>query len=144
MKTACAWIARLLLAGVFGYAAALKLKDPAAFALDIGHYRLLPYPATLALAVYLPWLELLCAVGVLTRRGETGALTVLLGLCLVFTGALAAAWWRNLDITCGCFGESHPTTVPLAMARVVVLTLVAGGLLMGTRRSHPFTPTEKS
>jgi putative oxidoreductase len=129
LKNALAWAGRLVLGGTFAYAAILKLADPAAFATDIGHYRLLSYPLTLAVAVYLPWLELLCALAVLMRRRERGALVLLFGLCGVFSLALASAWWRGLDISCGCFGSGTASAIPLALARSVALGLVAFFLL---------------
>lgn len=130
MKNLAAWIGRLLLAGTFGYAAVLKLADPSAFATDIGHYRLLPYPLTLAAGVYLPWLELACAAAILFRWRERGALALLLMLCVLFSLALASAWWRGLDITCGCFGHTGAATgLPVGLARSVILGMIAWSLL---------------
>lgn len=130
LKSMALWGGRLLLGGAFAYAAVLKLVDPAAFATDIGHYRLLPYPLTSALAVYLPWLELMSAVAVLIRWRERGALVLLLGLCVLFSLALASAWWRELDISCGCFGHAGAATgLPFALARSTALGLVAFLLL---------------
>jgi putative oxidoreductase len=123
------WAARLVLGGAFGYAALLKLADPGSFAADIGNYHLLPYPLTLALSVYLPWVELVCALAVLLRWRERGALAVLLALCLIFTLALASAWLRDLDISCGCFGSGGgPTSLLFALLRVLGLGAIAFGL----------------
>ncbi len=133
MKDLAAWIGRLLLAGTFGYAAGLKLTDPSAFATDIGHYRLLFYPLTLAVGVYLPWLELACAGAILFRWCERGALALLLGLCVLFSLALASAWWRGLDITCGCFGHSGVAAgLPFAFTRSIILGVIAWSLLRPT------------
>jgi putative oxidoreductase len=126
MKGVLTWLGRLLLAGTFGYAAVLKLADPSAFATDISHYRLLPYPLTLAAGVYLPWLELLCAGAVLFRWRERAALGLLLGLCLLFSLALASAWWRGLDIRCGCFGANAARTqLAVAISRALGLTVIS-------------------
>ena len=133
MKNTARWAGRLLLGGVFAYAAAGKLADPAGFVTDIDHYRLLPYPVAVAVGLYLPWLELVCAAAVVSRRQERGALLLLLGLCGVFALALASAWWRGLDITCGCFGHSAAAaSLPLAFLRAVALGLVALFTLPGT------------
>jgi hypothetical protein len=121
-----AWAGRLLLAGVFGYAATAKILDPQAFATDIDHFRLLPYWLASFAGAYLPWLELLCAAAVLFRRCERGALLLLIGLCVMFSLALASAWVRGLDISCGCFGHSEiSTNFPLAIARAIALGVVA-------------------
>lgn len=104
MKTV-SWICRLGLGGVFIYAAIIKLVDPADFVGDIDHYALLPYSLALAFGVFLPWLELVGGIAVILRWQERGALLLLLSLCGIFGFALASAWWRGLDINCGCFGH---------------------------------------
>jgi len=120
---------RLLLGGAFAWAAAAKIHDPATFASDITHYRLLPHVATLALSLYLPWLELLCAAAVLTRRCERGALAILLVLCVIFSAALTSAWLRGLDISCGCFGGGGAST-PLVISLLRSLGLGVIALLL--------------
>jgi putative oxidoreductase len=120
------WAGRLLLAGVFGYAATAKILDPQAFATDIDHFRLLPYWLASFAGAYLPWLELLCAAAVLFRRCERGALLLVTGLCMMFAVALASAWVRGLDISCGCFGHSEiSTNFPWAIVRATALGVVA-------------------
>jgi energy-converting hydrogenase Eha subunit E len=57
-------------------------------------------------AFYLPWLEILCGLALITRRLYAGALAILLGLMLVFIGATISAKVRGIDITCGCFGAA--------------------------------------
>jgi putative oxidoreductase len=97
---------RLLLAGVFFYAAIPKIADPAAFAVDIANYRILPGGAVHALAVTLPWIELVVAV-LLVLGFWTRAAAILSGLMLlVFIASMASAVVRGLDIDCGCFGSS--------------------------------------
>lgn len=130
------WLGRLILGGTFVYAASFKILDPAGFVADIGHYRLLPYPLTVALGIYLPWLELLCGTALLIRRLEQGALLILTGLCCLFAIALASAWFRGLDINCGCFGHAVvSSSLPLALARSLTLGLVAILLLTRSRRA---------
>ncbi|MDD2764130.1 MAG: hypothetical protein PHE83_09185 [Opitutaceae bacterium] len=128
-------IARVTLAAVFCYAGGLKALDPAGFTLSIDNYRLLPYPVAAAVAVYLPWLELVCGLGILWPRTRLGAVVVLLGLCLVFSGAIASAWIRGLDISCGCFGgdEAGHFSLVLSLARSGFLTLGCGWLLWRAR-----------
>lgn len=105
-------LARLALAAIFFYAALPKIGDPAAFARDIGNYRILPGELVNAAAVVLPWMELLAAA-LLVLGIWTQAAALLCGLLLlVFTGATATAVARGLNIECGCFGqlESGPVT----------------------------------
>ncbi len=100
----------VVVGGLFLWAGGMKAADPAAFARQIEDYRLLPPPACAALALYLPWLEIACAVGLVRRSFREGALWVLAILLAVFTLALLSAWARGLNITCGCFGSNagHP------------------------------------
>jgi putative oxidoreductase len=95
-----------VLAGIFIYAGALKAFDPVQFASDIDNYKILPWTITVALAFYLPWLEIFCALGLVFRFLYRGALSILIALIAVFTLATIAAKVRGLDITCGCFGHA--------------------------------------
>jgi uncharacterized membrane protein YphA (DoxX/SURF4 family) len=94
-----------VLAAVFIYAGALKAFDPVQFARDIDNYKILPWPVSVALAFYLPWLEIFCGLGLVFRFFYRGALSILTALILVFTLGIIAAKVRGLDITCGCFGH---------------------------------------
>ena len=104
-------ISRLLgiaIGALFIYAGALKVLDPARFAGDISNFRLLPHTAGVLLALYLPWLEIFCGAALVFKKLYQGGLLILAVLCLVFLAALASAKYRGLDISCGCFGHSHP------------------------------------
>ena len=136
LKTVLVWLCRLISGGVYFGAGAVKIFDPQAFAADIGHYHLLPYPLTLVVGVYLPWLELVCGSAVLIGRLERGALLILVGLCGLFCAALASAWLRSLDIDCGCFGHAATTTLPVALIRSVTLGLVSLFLLHCNRNGR--------
>jgi putative oxidoreductase len=96
----------LIIAGIFIYAGAIKALDPVQFASDIDNYKILPWPVCVALAFYLPWLEISCGFALVVRSLYRGALSILTALILVFTLATIAAKVRGLDITCGCFGHA--------------------------------------
>lgn len=125
----------LVLAGIFIYAGALKAIDPVQFASDIDNYKILPWPVSVALAFYLPWLEIFCALGLVFRFFYRGALSILIALVVVFTLATIAAKVRGLDITCGCFGHaSQHWSFPAHLA--TNLAILAGLLtLWGANRS---------
>jgi hypothetical protein len=95
-----------VLAGIFIYAGALKAIDPVQFASDIDNYKLLPWPLSVAIAFYLPWLEIFCALGLVFRFLYRGALSILSASIVVFTLGIITAKVRGLDITCGCFGHA--------------------------------------
>src|SRR5436190_12864906 len=99
-------IVDVIVAGIFIYAGVLKMVDPVQFANDIDNYKILPWPVSVALAFYVPWLEIFCALGLVFRFLYRGALSILGALIVVFTLATIAAKVRGLDITCGCFGHA--------------------------------------
>ncbi len=116
----------LIVAGIFIYAGALKALDPVQFASDIDNYKILPWPVSVALAFYLPWLEIFCAFGLVFRFLYRGALSILSASIVVFTLATIAAKVRGLDITCGCFGHasqhwSFPAHLATNLAILVAL-----------------------
>jgi putative oxidoreductase len=119
------WILAIGLAAVLGYAGAAKLHDPAAFSTDIENFQLLPAGPSALLAVYLPWLELLLAAGLLLPRWRASAALITTVLFAVFTLAVGLAWVRGLDITCGCFGHGTPTALPWALLRNLTLLTAA-------------------
>jgi len=109
-----AWrIVGLLVGAVFIFAGVTKMVDfqpfrvldPMDFARDIDNYKLLPWWLSVRLALYLPWLEIICGLALVFRRLYSGALALLLALLVVFIGASFAAKARGIDITCGCFGH---------------------------------------
>ena len=95
-----------VVAGIFIYAGAIKAFDPVQFAGDVDNYKVLPWPVSVALAFYLPWLEIFCGLALVVRLFYRGALSILGVLILLFTLATIAAKVRGLDITCGCFGHA--------------------------------------
>jgi putative oxidoreductase len=123
---------RLLVGGVFLVAGVLKVFDPAHFAADIDHFRLLPYFAVAPLALYLPWLEIICGLAVFVSASRRSALLLLLALTVVFIAAITSAWMRGLDIRCGCFGAA--STAPLAFD--LVFDIILGGVLFWLWRAE--------
>src|SRR5436190_22648922 len=128
-----------ILAGIFIYAGALKAFDPVQFASDIDNYKILPWPVSVALAFYLPWLEIFCALGLVFRFLYRGALSILSVSIVVFTLATIAAKVRGLDITCGCFGHasqhwSFPSHLATNLAILAGLLALLFKATSGNRR----------
>jgi uncharacterized membrane protein YphA (DoxX/SURF4 family) len=106
-------IVGLLIGAIFIFAGLTKMVDfqpfrvldPMDFARDIDNYKILPWSMNVLLALYLPWLEIICGFALVFRRLYSGALALLLALLAVFIGASFAAKARGIDITCGCFGH---------------------------------------
>ncbi len=134
-RLAC--LLRFFCGGLFVVAGVLKALDPAQFAADIDHYHLLPYFAVAPLALYLPWLEMICGFAAMAGGARRSALVLLLGLTVIFTIAVASAWMRGLDITCGCFGAASAIPLSLALVRDVVLGVVLFWLVRRESRPSP-------
>jgi hypothetical protein len=102
------WPYRLVrwgLSAVFFWAGAAKLADPAAFAALIDAYGLVPDPLLLPLAVGLPLVEVIAAIGLLAD--VRGSLAVITSLMAVFIAVLVYGIRMGLDVDCGCFGPEE-------------------------------------
>lgn len=105
--TAMLWLLRVTLAAVFLWACVDKWAHPEAFARAVYRYHLLPDGAINAMALLLPWVEFWAALAVLgPRRWRTAGATLMAGMLVVFTAALAWNWMRGLEVSCGCFSTS--------------------------------------
>jgi uncharacterized membrane protein YphA (DoxX/SURF4 family) len=110
---------RLVLAGVFLYAAFQKIDKPLAFADEIRMYRILDVGAPLYIAaIVLPWIELLCGLSLLTGIFLRGSALILLVLNAVFLVAVSIRTFGVMSeegiaftkvyFDCGCgFGETY-------------------------------------
>jgi hypothetical protein len=115
-----------IIAAIFIYAGVLKALDPVQLAHDIDHYKILPWTVGVALAFYLPWLEIFSGLALIFRLFYRGALSILTVLVVVFLVATVGAKVRGLDITCGCFGHasqnwSFPTHLALDLGILLAL-----------------------
>jgi putative oxidoreductase len=125
---------RIGLGILFVAAAWPKLQDPAGFARAVSHYHLLGETASRVLALVLPALELLIGVCLILGVAHAGASLLALALLVVFTGAVAIALARGLDISCGCFDTEGGQKVGLAkLAENVGLVAAALLVLAGDR-----------
>jgi len=134
-------IVDFIVAGIFIYAGALKAFDPVQFASDIDNYKILPWAVSVALAFYVPWLEIFCALGLVFRFFYRGALSILIVLIVTFTLATIAAKVRGLDITCGCFGHvsqhwSFPSHLATNLAVLAALLMLSFGATSTHRRQN--------
>lgn len=123
------WIYRILrvvYVALFVYAGVNKLMNPRAFATVIDAFGLVPDPLIMPVAVAVPILEILAAIGLLFDvRGSLGLVT---GLMVFFMAVVGYGIWMGLDIDCGCFGpgdlegEAYRGLRP-ALYRNLVLTV---------------------
>jgi uncharacterized membrane protein YphA (DoxX/SURF4 family) len=95
--------ARLLLGLTFIAASIDKIAEPTLFAKAIANYKLISGWPILLAATFLPWLELLCGLLVLSGLYLRGSSLLLFALLTAFTVAVITGLIRGLDISCGCF-----------------------------------------
>lgn len=132
---------RLLLAGVFLFAAYTKLRQPwLVFAMSIDSYNLLPEWAVLATARVLPWAELVLGILLLTGiwlRYASIAATVILS---IFFAAILRSYIKGMTIDCGCFGvgEALSAKTVLRDGALIASSILLTVLALRRRPSNPF------
>jgi uncharacterized membrane protein YphA (DoxX/SURF4 family) len=127
------WLHRalgLLLGGVFLYAAHEKVLDPRPLVTIIWNYRILPPGPVNLMAIYMPWLELVVGLGLITgykRRAAAGWASALL---LAFMFALLVNAVRGVNVACGCFSTSATQTNNAWLLVLRDLPMLAAALWM--------------
>jgi putative oxidoreductase len=128
--------ARMLIATVLILAGVGKVLNPALFAESVNGFRLMPWPAAAALALYVPWLELATAMGLWVPRWRAGALLLATTLFVVFSLVWAITWMRGIDANCGCFGGAGRTSASWALLRATALVCIAALALRAELRKQ--------
>lgn len=108
-----ALILRLILGGVFIIAGIPKILDTASFAGMVYNYQILPDQLINLTALFLPWLEVLVGLLMITGLWLPGAIAIYNGLMIAFIAALSFNVHRGLDISCGCFSNSPGEIIDL-------------------------------
>ncbi|MFJ9036846.1 MauE/DoxX family redox-associated membrane protein [Streptomyces sp. NPDC102406] len=96
--------ARLLLAGVLGYAGLVKIQDLANAERSVAVYQIVQGGAAQLVGGALPFIEVALALLLLAGLGTRVAATATATLMAVYITAIASVWARGLSIDCGCFG----------------------------------------
>lgn len=94
-----------------------KIVDPYSFSDSIRDYEITPYWINNLVAIFLPWLELICGLflflsffKIFNKFGLFDISNNLIIIMLIwFIFMLTIAWLRGLDIDCGC-GLAEKTT----------------------------------
>jgi putative oxidoreductase len=132
---------------IFIYAGAIKAFDPMGFTNDIDNYKTVPWTIGVGLAFYLPWLEILCGLALVTGVLYRGGLSILVALIGIFIAATIAAKIRGLDITCGCFGHASKNwsfSTHLALDLAILAALIALWFSSRSQRPQPISRAWKS
>ena len=94
---------RLYIGWVFIYASLSKITDPAIFAENIANYRMVPFWGLNLVALFLPWLELVCGFFLILGLWSRATATCLGGLLMMFTVFVIITIFRGTKMNCGCF-----------------------------------------
>lgn len=93
----------------FVYAGGLKVFSSGLekFAVDIGNYKLVGEGLAVAAAYIVAWVEVVAGLCFMLGVLRKGAWLAMLGLVVAFSVSVGSAWWRGLDISCGCTGGTE-------------------------------------
>src|SRR5262245_8400700 len=105
---------------------------------------MVPSALVTALALILPWLEVVTGAALFLGIARRTAAKVLAILLLVFIAALGVNLARGHPVDCGCFGTSKVQKteterlrdMKIAIARDVGLLILAAQILLATRRDE--------
>jgi uncharacterized membrane protein YphA (DoxX/SURF4 family) len=103
------WLHRALgvaLGAIFVYAAYGKIPDPRPLVTIIWNYRVLPAGPVNLMAIYMPWLELVVGLALITGFMRRAAALWATGLLVSFVVALGINALRGVNVACGCFSAS--------------------------------------
>lgn len=110
---------RIYLGLVFLFACYHKILDPAAFAVDIATYQILPLALINLMAIVLPWVELVAGVMLIVGWRTRAAAVLIMGMMVMFTVAIAIALAKGLDMSCGCFASQGAVDDPISWRTVL-------------------------
>jgi len=118
---------RIALGGLFVFSGVVKLSDPQAFAFAIKGFKLVQDHDLIAQATFsIPWTEVLVGALLIAGLYTRAAAGALIAMLVVFTGAVISVIARDIDTTCGCFGNFLGAEIDwLTVVRNAVLLLFA-------------------
>lgn len=103
MKVWIQRVLRLVIGGIFIYASWDKIIQPDRLAEIIIGYQILPFALVNISAIWLPYLELLIGIFVILGIWLRACSLLLIGLFILYIGAILFALVRNIPLVCGCF-----------------------------------------
>ena len=111
------------------YASIDKILHPFQFAQVIENYQVLGVHLSRWLAIWLPWLELITGILLITGIWLDAAITVNLAMMSVFLIAIFQAYIRDLNVECGCFSTQGGTHIGFTKL-LFNISLLIGSLIM--------------
>jgi len=96
-------VLRFYMGTLFLYASMTKFPFPAEFAETLAAYQIVPYWALNFVAVYLPAVEMTCALFLIIGLSTRAASTIIILLLISFSIGQTVNLIRGIPIDCGCF-----------------------------------------
>ena len=140
MKVWIQRVLRLIIGGIFVYASLDKIVRPDRLAEIIMNYQILPFDMVNISAIWLPYLELLVGVFVITRVWLRACSLLLIGLSFLYISAILSALTRHIPLVCGCFSVSSQSFKTWGSLWQEFLLLLGCILLWATTRKNVNLP----
>ncbi|GAB5443099.1 MAG: hypothetical protein Fues2KO_34480 [Fuerstiella sp.] len=126
----------LLIAIVLLRSATHHFTNPYAFLISIYKYELVNPRVGEVVAITLPALQSLVAIGLLSRVAVSASLMLSTTLMTMFTAVQATALAKGLDISCGCFGPVSERQVNFSSVTFVGILTIAAAVALTFHRKH--------
>jgi uncharacterized membrane protein YphA (DoxX/SURF4 family) len=124
-------ILRVILGGLFIYAAVPKIFDPQAFAKAVGNYQLLPFWMSQLVAMVVPYIEFSVGTLLIVGKYKKESAFIISAMLVIFIIAMTSALARGLNIACGCFSlENAKSTSDIAYRVVEDVLMFAAALII--------------
>ena len=104
-------VLRVVFGGMLIYAAWDKILQPHTFAHSVMLYEVVGARASRWIAIWLPWLELVTGVFLILGIWLRASAQANILMMIVFLIAVSQAFYRGLDIDCGCFSSEGETKI---------------------------------
>lgn len=135
---------QIALGAIFVVAALPKIADPPSFAHMIYNYRLVPGALVNALALVMPWVEILAGLALILGVWRREAAIVAGLLIVVFLAAIGWNLARGHAVDCGCFDvhaagksrEEQLTDMRWVLLRDVGILLMVFQVLAASRKER--------
>lgn len=132
------WISRLVIGGIFVWSGAAHLANPYYFLSTIYQYELTSATVGALVGAYLPFLELVLAMCLLSGTCPRPTWLVTSLLLMFFVGVQGSALARGLMISCGCFGpEINRPVDAMSVTFTSALAVLAICAAISSRRVYP-------
>ena len=137
VKAALLALCRLVVGGLFLWAASTKVPDMAKFAEEVANYRLLPAALVPVTAAVVVGVEIVTGIALVLGVWARPAALALSGLLGVFTVGITQALLRGIDLRCGCFGGEEAATWWTVLRDVAILAPALAVAIWGPGRLLP-------